>query len=329
VDDEIQVAPGASATIIVGDLNMPSSVLDNDADPNGGTLSAALTGSSPQHGTLTFSADGTFQYVNNAGDPAIRDSFRYEACDVLFNVCAPATVSIDITNAALNQLPIASPDKIVVASGGVASILVGGAQSVLTNDSDPDAGETATLTAFIVGGGAQHGMLILNMNGTFSYSNTSNDPATSDNFTYEACDVHGACAAATVAIDIGTAAGASPVVTCTLSTQVYLAGAIGKDGTTDAVSIDLSKLFAAPQGNTLMFSTSGLPASLSLDVASGLLTGTLTSADAANAPYLAQFVATAVPAGTSANEPVVFQVLDPLTDHIFRAGFDIPPQRCQ
>ena len=325
VDDAIQVASGGTATTLIGDTKTPNSVLDNDSDPNGGSLLASLLGSGPQHGDMTFNVtspgDGTFTYTNNASDPATSDSFAYRACDSLYGVCAAATVSITITNSSvLNHLPTPQPDTIDVAHGGTANVLVGGATSVLANDTDPDSGETATLKAFLIGSGPQHGVLTLNVDGTFNYSNTASDSATSDSFMYEACDVHGACAAETVTIDIGSGSGSSPTVTCTLLKQVNVVR--------DVVSIDMTKLFVSPTGDTLSYSETGLPLSLLVNANTGLLTGTLATTDNVGSPYAAKLTATAHPANTSTSENVTFVVLS-VADHIFRNGFDKPPQPCQ
>jgi hypothetical protein len=330
VDDEIQVMPNQTAVTLIGDSLNPSSVLDNDSDPNGGTLSAKLVGGVPQLGTLNYlRADGTFSY---AAPVAVgSSSFVYEACDNKYGVCAAATVSVAITTSTtLNLVPVASPDTINVAKGGVANTLVGGATSVLANDIDPDGNNP--LAAYLVGSEPLHGTLELNPDGTFTYTNSVSDPATSDGFEYEACDTLGACAATTVTINIGSSGSSNPSVACLLSTQVYLAAnAPGADGTTNTISIDLSKLFTPPSpGITLSYSDTGLspPLLLSLNQASGLLAGTLTSSTAAGT-YDATLTATAPPPATiPASENVKVEVLSS-ADHIFRNGYDKPPQRCQ
>ncbi len=65
----------------------------------------------------------------------------------------------------MDDAPVAVADSIVVNEGGAATVLVGGATSVLTNDTDA---ENNTLSAVLVSGPA-HGSLTLNSDGTFSY----------------------------------------------------------------------------------------------------------------------------------------------------------------
>ena len=59
-------------------------------------------------------------------------------------------------------------------------------------------------------------------------------------------------------IMVGSASGASPQIVCTLLEQVYLAGAVSPDGTTDVVTIDMTKLFLPPADNSLSYSVTGL-----------------------------------------------------------------------
>ncbi len=66
----------------------------------------------------------------------------------------------------------------------------------------------------------------------------------------------------------------------------------------DSVSLDAAAAFDDPDGDPLTYSASGLPASLSIDSASGLVTGTLTNADVVAGPDYA-VVVTATEVGTA------------------------------
>ena len=334
VDDQIEVKPNGSATVLVGG---GTSVLWNDTDPNNtsndnSTLQAFLIGSGPSHGTLLFNVsamgDGTFSYQNN-GDGATQDGFDYQSCDILYGMCDSAHVSIEISsNAVLNRLPTANPDAIAVSSGGSANRLLSGATSLLANDTDPDAGETATLEAFVLGSGTAHGTIVVNSDGTFTYQNNAQDSATTDSFEYEACDIHGGCAASTVQITIGSTTGPAPTLSCQLPTQIYLAAnQPASDGTSNSISIDVSKLFAPPTGNILNYAVSGLPSPVGINATTGLLSATLSTTTTAG-DFTAILKATASPAGTSATENVRFEILS-VADHIYRNGFDLASQACQ
>jgi VCBS repeat-containing protein len=290
---------------------VPGSVFDNDYDPDAGDVLTAskVSGLLNASGTLTFNAsDGTFNYQNDPANLAGSDLFFYEACDP-YHVCTPGMVSITISSGPMDNAPTPIDDAIVVAPLGSTSVLVGGASSVLANDTDPDPGQTATLTAHLVESPA-NGHVTLNADGTFAYGN--DDPAPGvDSFTYEACDTpHHACVIATVSVTID---GAAPTVTCQLPRQVNQVG--------DTVNLDLSLLFAPPPGASLDYGATNLPPSLS--IVGSLLTGTLTAADVPPAPpyvYASTLEATAIP-GASASEDVIFQVL-PAGELVFRDGFD-------
>ena len=81
--------------------------------------------------------------------------------------------------------------------------------SVLANDTDPDPGQTATLTAAVVAPPA-HGTLVLNLNGTFTYT-PANGYTGPDSFTYRTTDTATlSSAAATVNINIITGPNSPP-----------------------------------------------------------------------------------------------------------------------
>jgi len=305
VDDAIQVPPGQIADTLIGDPSNPGSVLDNDFDPDpSDTLTALKIGSLLNNsGDISLNADGTFTY-QNVDQQATTDRVVYEACDS-FYACTPGIVTISINNDPPDVAPVAVDDSIVVAPNGSTSVLVGGATNVLTNDSDPG----DTLTAHLIGAPA-YGHVTLNTDGTFTYYN--DDPALGvDSWMYEACDSDGACTGATVSVTVDNSA---PTVTCTLARQLYVVG--------DTVSIDLSLLFAPPAGQTLSYSATNVPPSLSVN--GSLLSGTLQANDAPPAPpytYGSTLIATTVSSNISASESVTFQIL-PTGEILLRDGFD-------
>ena len=70
-----------------------ATVLANDTDAEGDPLTALLV-TQPQHGTLEFSADGSFVYRSNPGFHG-RDTFKYRAVDAYFESEA-IEVTIDV-----------------------------------------------------------------------------------------------------------------------------------------------------------------------------------------------------------------------------------------
>ena len=94
-----------------------------------------------------------------------------------------------------NTAPTASPDEFLVAEGGIATSLVGGALSVLDDDVDA---EGDVLTAGLIAG-PSHGVLTFLADGTFSYSHDGSE-TTVDSFTYQASD--GSLSSATTLVSI-------------------------------------------------------------------------------------------------------------------------------
>jgi Ethanolamine utilization protein EutJ (predicted chaperonin) len=110
--------------------------------------------------------------------------------------------------------------------------------------------------------------------------------------------------------------GTAPTVSCVLPRQVDIVG--------DTVNLDLSLLFAPPPGQSLSYSGTNLPPSLS--IVGSLLAGTLQASDVPGSPYAATLQATTGAASVSEN--VIFQVL-PSGEILLRNGFDgvssVPP----
>jgi uncharacterized repeat protein (TIGR01451 family) len=307
VDDAIQVAAGQSTTALIGDASATDSVLDNDRDADVGDTLTALKVSPLLNasGDFALNVDGTFSY-QNTDLLATGDMLFYEACDAMGG-CTSGIVTISINNNAPDNAPTPLDDAIVVGPNGTATTLVGGAASVLANDTDPDPGETLTLKSHLISA-PTNGHITLDTDGTFVYVNDDPLPGV-DAFEYEACDNEGACVAAQVQVTID---GSAPTVTCTLPPQLEVVG--------DAVSLDLSTLFTPPPGKTLNYSGTNLPPTLS--VIGPLLMGTIQPNAVADSPYTSILTATTVPGGVSASENVIFQVL-PTGEILLRNGFDI------
>ena len=181
----VQVASQADAPVAVADSYsvaedglltvVAPGVLANDDDVDGGPLTAALV-DGVEHGTLVLSANGSFSYDPVANYSGL-DSFTYRASD---GALQSPTVTVTISVTGVNDLPVGAPDSYSVAEDGFLNVSVPG---VLVNDSDP---EGAPLTAVLVDG-VDHGTLVLNANGSFTYDPVVNY-AGSDSFTYRPDD---------------------------------------------------------------------------------------------------------------------------------------------
>jgi VCBS repeat-containing protein len=181
----ITVNPGNAAPVAVADtystnedtlLNATTSVLANDTDADGDTLTAVLK-TNTTNGTLTLRPDGTFTY-NPRSNFNGTDTFTYAANDGQVE-SAVATVTINVT--AVNDAPVAVADTYSTSLG--TALNVDQAMGVLRNDTDV---EGNGLTAAVVTP-PSNGSLTLNPNGSFTYTPNATFAGT-DTFTYNAND---------------------------------------------------------------------------------------------------------------------------------------------
>lgn len=157
-------------------------VRGNDVDLEGDTLTISAVSQGANGSVVIDAVTGNPIYTPNAGFTGT-DTFTYTVED---GKGGTDTAAVSVTvNAVLppNHAPVAVPDTIAVLEGGVATVQVDGATSVLANDTDADGN---TLTAVLVTGPA-YGTLTLNANGTFSYLHNGSE-TTSDSFTYKVND---------------------------------------------------------------------------------------------------------------------------------------------
>jgi len=125
----------ADATTTAEDTAKTIAVTGNDTDVDGPTLSAVLvTGAA--HGTVTCTAGScTYTPAANYNGP---DSFTYRASDGSLQ-SAPATVTITVTP--VNDAPVAVDDTAATEADTPVDI------DVLGNDTDPDTGDSLTVSA--------------------------------------------------------------------------------------------------------------------------------------------------------------------------------------
>ncbi len=271
-------------------------VLGNDLPTTGATVAVLAA---PTHGAFSLAANGSFSYTPSAGYCGA-DSFTYTETSGTSN--STATAAIDV---------VCSPTGVAAAielnQGALTGTLVGGATSVLATASGPSG---HTLTA-VLNASPTHGTLTLNSDGTFSYLHDGSS-TTSDSFTYNVCDTTAVPTACSAPVTVTISIDLNPLAACSLRKQVV--------GEGDTLNLDLSSLFTDPASGTLSYSSTGLPATLALDPATHILSGTLASGSASTTPYNVVFSAQNIHGG-AASKPATFLVL-PNGGKVFRDEFE-------
>ncbi|HOY07397.1 MAG TPA: Ig-like domain-containing protein [Saprospiraceae bacterium] len=210
--------PAANDDNVTVDSNepVPINVLVNDSFGDDGPSTSAITiVTPPTHGTATVNNNGT---PNDPTDDTIvytsannyigSDQLVYRICERTGD-CDNATVFINV--APVNDPPVANPDPYTMNEDTPLS------GNVVSNDTDPDG--PAVVVSLV--SGPANGTLMLNPDGTFTYTPNTNFNGT-DSFVYSYCDGAAptpACDQATVTITV--AAGS-----LSLSVRVQLQGAL-------------------------------------------------------------------------------------------------------
>ena len=155
--------------------------------------------------------DNDWTYTLDNANSAIQSLLTGDTLNDTYTFTAPGGASqmVTITINGTDDDPVAVDDSITVSEGGTATTLDGGANSVLTNDSDddlPNDSLSVTLDTDVT-----YGTLILNGDGTFSYTHDGSENFT-DSFTYIVSDANGgATSTGTVSIVINPVNDNDPV----------------------------------------------------------------------------------------------------------------------
>ena len=281
----------ATGNVLANDVDVDTGDSKTVSAISGGTVGSALTGS---YGSLTLNADGSYTYVINENAPAvvalgptdsISESFIYTMRDAA-GVTSSATLTITVFGA--NESPTAVADvRVAVEAGTAAGSNATG--NVLTNDTDPDAGDGKQVSQVSFGatGGTlgsalagEYGSLTLNADGSYSYAIDNSDPAVNalrtasdtltDVFTYVMRDTAGATSSTTLTITI-RGANDAPVAVADAGTAVEAGAAAGSNATGNVLANDTdvdtgdSKTVSALSGGTLGSALAGTYGSLTLN----------------------------------------------------------------
>ncbi len=141
-------------------------VLVNDTDVDTGQQMTAQIVSQPSSGTLVMQTNGSFAYTPTSTFTGTV-TFTYRVSD---GTTTSNTSTVTITVTASNQPPVAANDSYTTNKNTTLTIAAPG---VMTNDSDPDAGNTIT-TTLISGTPAADGTVTLSANGSFTFVPANN-----------------------------------------------------------------------------------------------------------------------------------------------------------
>ncbi|QDV25787.1 Ig-like domain-containing protein [Aureliella helgolandensis] len=182
-------AANDDTAVTAEDVSLLLSVLSNDSDPDGDTLSIQSI-NQPANGVAAI-VGGQIQYTPAANFNG-SDSFAYTIVDTKGNA---STATVDVAVTLVNDAPFATVDSY---SQDQDTTLTIDAPGVLANDTDIDGDP---LTAIVVAGPSS-GALTLNADGSFAYTPDAGFVG-SDSFTYQAIDAFGGSSGlVTVGLDV-------------------------------------------------------------------------------------------------------------------------------
>ncbi|MBW5415824.1 Ig-like domain-containing protein [Pseudomonas sp. MAG002Y] len=257
-------------------------------DLDGDALSFSMI-QGPAHGSLVLNADGSFTYTPQA-DYNGTDSFIYQVRDADGGL---ATATATIVVAPVNDAPVVPAQTATTAEDTPIRL------DVLAGATDIDGDTLAVTTA-----SALNGTVSLNLDGTLLYTPNA-DFNGSDTLTYIVSDGNGATVSSTITITV-TPVNDDPTSNGPMPDQTV------DDGST--FNLDVSSYFADVDTDLLSFSASGLPAGLSIDPVTGVISGTLAgnaSSQAINGAYRITLTASDGQGG-SVSRPLLLTVTNPL-----------------
>ncbi len=289
----------ATVTVAVADVNDTplSSAIGNQTNLDSQVIALPVAGafSDPDGDTLTYSATGLPAGLTiNPTTGVISGTIDHSASQPNggnYSVVVTASdgrggsASSSFTWAVSNPAPVASNDTATTPEDTAVRV------PVLANDVDSD-GDVLTVTSASAG----NGTVSINPDGSLLYTANANFNGT-DTIIYSITDSEGGVSSATVRVTV------TPVNDAPTTTG--LPNQNGDDGTT--VSIPTAQGFSDIDGDTLAYSATGLPPALSIDPATGLITGTLDPSTSQNGPYVVTVTATD-PSGRAVTTSFVWSV---------------------
>ena len=212
LDSDGQISNVATVTITVNSINDTPIAVDDavatsedvpatfdpladngsgtDSDPDGDLLTVASV-TQPANGTVVLNADGTITYTPDPDFNGV-DTFTYLVCDPA-GACDTATVTVTV--AAVNDPPVAGDDLATTDEDVPVTI------PLTANDSDTEDVTVDPTSVSITSAPANGTITAINADGSVEYTPDADFSGT-DTFTYEVCDLDGACDTATVTVTV-------------------------------------------------------------------------------------------------------------------------------
>jgi hypothetical protein len=272
-DDTVTVKLGATVSVLDSG---ESSVLANDFDPEGDSLTAVLS-QSPRRGELTLNEDGTFLY-RNYGSSRKDDQFRYRAFDGE-SLSSEATVKIRVTEGDPIAPEIIGQSEVTLPEDESVQVRLQFLEVV-----DPDSNYPRDFSLEVADGDNYIRIdatitPVADFNGQLTVAVRVNDGTNFSNWFDLLVDV--------------TPQNDAPFVVSPVPDQETIEGVefvLPLAGHFDDID----------EGDSLRFSAQGLPPSgtFVLDAETGLLRGTAIRADAKDTPYSVRVTATDTPGST-------------------------------
>jgi hypothetical protein len=259
--------------------------------------------SDPDGDTLRYSATGLpAGLAINATTGAISGKLDHSASQVNGGVYTVTVTATDPSNTSTSQsftITVTNPPPVAVDDNATTAEDTPVRINVLANDSDPD-GDTISVVPGSVS--AQHGIVVRNADNTITYTPDANYNG-QDLIAYTITDGQGGTSSAVVHVKI------TPV-----NDPPAPVGSLPQRATVDSATVSWATAggFTDVDGDTLHYTASGLPAGLSIDPTTGIISGTLDhQASQPNGGHYSVTVTATDPSGATGQQVFVIDVSNP------------------